>query len=176
MKIIFFLLTFSLLFGSCNRQKREIAALVKAWQGKEIVFPDSLLLKVMGKDTVCPEIFQTRYKILHYIDTSGCTSCKSKFYEWKLLQQQADSLHLDVSFLFIAWVKEYEELEILQQINHCRIPCIYDPENQIDGYNHFPRRPNFQTFLLNDQNRVVLIGNPVANPKIWQLYLNELQH
>lgn len=37
--------------------------------------------------------------------------------------------------------------------------------------NHFPSDVNFQTFLLDSQNRVLAIGNPVHNKKVRDLYL-----
>ncbi len=37
--------------------------------------------------------------------------------------------------------------------------------------NHFPSDVNFQTFLLDSQNKVLAIGNPVHNKKVRDLYL-----
>ena len=37
--------------------------------------------------------------------------------------------------------------------------------------NHFPADPTFQTFLLDKNNRVLAVGNPVHNPKVKELYL-----
>lgn len=164
-----------LLLTACHSKKREITALVKAWQDKEIILPDTLSFKVQGRDTVYPDFFTARYKILNYIDTSGCTSCRTRLYEWTLLQKQTDSLQLDVAYFFIAWVKEYEELEILQQINRCKIPCLYDSTGHLSRLNQFPNNPRMQTFLLDSLNRVRLIGNPVENSRIRELYLQEMQ-
>lgn len=166
---------FLFLLTDCNSRKQEIAAIVKAWQGKEIILPDTLTLKVQGRDTVCPDLSEARFKILNYIDTSGCTSCRTRFYDWNLLQQQTDSLNLDVAYLFIAWVKEYEELEILQQINHCQIPCLYDSTGTLGRLNQFPPYPRLQTFLLDSLNRVILIGSPIDNPSLKTLYLKKMQ-
>ena len=164
-----------LLLTACHSKKREISALVKAWHGKEIILPDTLSFKVQGRDTACPDFLTARHKILHYIDTSGCTSCRTRFYDWTLLQKQTDSLHMDVAYFFIAWVKEYEELETLLQVNRCKIPCLYDKTGSLSHLNQFPTHPRMQTFLLDSLNRVVLIGNPVENPKLRKLYLKEIQ-
>ena len=40
--------------------------------------------------------------------------------------------------------------------------------------NQFPAEPAFQTFLLDSLNRVLLIGSPVENDKIWTLYQRSL--
>lgn len=164
-----------LLLSGCNPHKKEIQRLVKEWQGKEILFPEGLETKIFGRDTFCPELLTTPYKILNFTDTSGCTECQLKLYEWKLLKQQTDSLNLHVSFVFIAWQTAYQDLENLQLINQCDIPIFYDREGQFMKLNRFPQRKGFQTFLLDADNRVVLIGNPLDSKNLRELYLQTLQ-
>ncbi len=174
LSILLLLLSVTAILTSCNRRKREIARLVKNWQHKEILFPDNLEAKIFGRDTVCPELFKKKYKILNYIDTTGCTACQTKFYEWQLRKREADSLRLDAAFLFIATVEFYEELETLQQINKCKIPIFYDREGKLMQLNRLPIERGFHTFLLDSANRVVLIGNPATNEKLWKLYLKRM--
>lgn len=167
-------LLFVAAFTGCNNRKREIARLVQSWQNKEILFPEDMEAKIFGRDTVCPDLFAKKYKILNYIDTIGCTACQAKLYEWKLRKEEADSLQLDAAFVFIATVEQYEELETLQHINKCDIPIFYDREGQLMQLNRLPQERGFQTFLLDSANRVLLIGNPATNDKLWQLYLKKM--
>lgn len=173
MKLISLLLILCLA-TSCNSRKREITRLVKEWKNKEILFPDHLEAKIYGQDTNCPDIWKAKYKILNYTDTSGCTECKMQLYDWKKLKQQTDSLGLEVSYLFIAWVKQYEELETLQSVNKCNIPFFYDPQGQMMQLNHFPSHDGFQTFLLDSANRVILIGNPLSSSTLRNLYIQTM--
>lgn len=175
MKISLFLLLLFLTISSCNTKKREINRLVKAWSNKEILFPDQLEAHIFGRDTNCPEIWDAKYKILNFTDTSGCTECKMQLYGWQQLKQQTDSLQLDVSYIFIAWAEQYEELETLQWINKCDIPFFYDRTGQMMQLNQFPEKESFRTFLLDSDNRVMLIGNPVNSPDIRDLYLQVLK-
>ena len=85
-----------------------------------------------------------------------------------------DSLGYDVDILFVAWVHNYDELEILQRANRCQLPFLYDPQGDMQKINQFPAEPAFQTFLLDSLNRVLLIGSPVENDKIWTLYQRSL--
>ena len=48
-------------------------------------------------------------------------------------------------------------------------PIIYDYHNQFFKLNQFPPDP-YRTFLLDKQNKVQLIGNPVETPQLWELY------
>jgi hypothetical protein len=40
----------------------------------------------------------------------------------------------------------------------------------LDQLNHLPDEPAFQCFLLDKDNKVLAIGNPAYNPKVWELY------
>lgn len=41
--------------------------------------------------------------------------------------------------------------------------------------NHFPTDMAFHTFLLDKENKVVAIGNPIHNSKVKELYLKIIQ-
>ena len=46
-----------------------------------------------------------------------------------------------------------------------------DENDSFNKLNHFPSDMTFQTFLLNRNNKVLAIGNPIHNPKIRELYV-----
>ena len=52
--------------------------------------------------------------------------------------------------------------------------CI-DLQDSLNVLNRFPSQQEFQTFLLDKDNKVVAIGNPIHNPKVKELYLNIIQ-
>lgn len=60
-------------------------------------------------------------------------------------------------------------LDILNQ-NNFDYPICIDDNDSLNILNHFPQEMSFQTFLLNQDNEVLAIGNPVLNPKIKRLY------
>ena len=169
--ILFFICT-SL---SCNKQNEVFQRIVNEWQNKEIVFVDSLCSKIYGRDTLLSPIsLGNTYKILSYIDTSDCIECKLKFQEWNRLIKESDSLHLKVDFVFVANLNHYYLLEKSQKINKFDRAIYYDYKDLINKKNKFPKNFMFQTFLLNSQNSVVLVGNPAINPKLWDLYKREI--
>ena len=51
-------------------------------------------------------------------------------------------------------------------------PVCFDREDAFNSLNRFPSEMSLQTFLLDKDNRVVAVGNPVHNPKVKELYLN----
>ena len=46
----------------------------------------------------------------------------------------------------------------------------------INKINNFPEQIEYQTFLLNQDNRVLIIGNPIKNEKLWNLYLRTINN
>ena len=50
------------------------------------------------------------------------------------------------------------------------LPVFYDPDGAFERANpQLPANPLFHTFLLDRDNRVVLVGSPIGNPKMWEL-------
>jgi hypothetical protein len=157
-----------------NERKAEAEKIVKEWIGKEIRFPAAYQCNLMGRDTVsvlCNELFDKEYKILLYVDSLGCTGCKLHLFEWKRLIAEADSLNTGkLSFLFFFHPKDKKELQFLFKRDQMDYPVFIDMGNNINRLNHFSDKPEFQCFLLNKDNKVLMIGNPSLNPKIWELY------
>ena len=56
-----------LLLCSCHSRRKEIARIVEEWKNKEVIFPDPLLVKVQGRDTILPDFQERKYKILNYM-------------------------------------------------------------------------------------------------------------
>ncbi len=54
------------------------------------------------------------------------------------------------------------------------LPVCIDTEDRFNKLNNFPSDMMFQTFLLNKDNKVVVIGNPIHNLKVRNLYLQKI--
>lgn len=80
----------------------------------------------MGKDTILPNMLNHEFKILHYIDTIGCTNCHLQLFDWKLYMKELKSSSIDIALIFVVFTKNYEEFEIIQRNNHFFYPVIYD--------------------------------------------------
>jgi len=103
-----------LLFLLCSckegRRRLNIQQVVAEWTGKEIQFPTGIPCRSMGIDTDCINITNLNYKILLYVDSLGCSSCRLKLSEWKQIIAEADSLFSgEVDFLFFFQPKKQDE-------------------------------------------------------------------
>lgn len=177
MKYLYLLLFASLLLSSsCKEDKKDkIAHLVTEWQGKEIVFPQDMVFTRYAKDTMEQAISNTPYKILVYVDSIGCTSCKLQLPRWKELIAYTDSMfNQKVSYLFFFHAKDYKEIRYLLKRDMFDFPVCLDKEDQLNKLNQFPADITFQTFLLDSDNKVSVIGNPIHNLAVKDLYLQQL--
>lgn len=162
------------MLASCQESKEEaMFRLVNEWNGKEIIFPSHSTFTVQGKDTVDFSFANADYKVLTYIDSVGCASCKLQLPRWKEWVHEVDSLTGGkVPFIFYFHPKDMKELRYLTRRDGFSYPVCFDEKDELNRLNRFPTEMTFQTFLLDRDNRVVAIGNPVHNPKVKDLYLS----
>ncbi|MEY8487519.1 DUF1573 domain-containing protein [uncultured Parabacteroides sp.] len=174
-KQLYILLLLFLLTACKENNKEKFALLVQEWQGKEIVFPQNMAFTRFVTEPVDYRIPDAEYKVLIYVDSTGCTSCKLQLPKWKELIAHVDSAtNGNIPFIFVFQSKDDRELRyILKRDNFARPVCI-DRNNRFDELNQFPQDITFQTFLLDRNNKVRMIGNPIYNLAVKDLYLKQL--
>ena len=174
MRVIITLIMCVWMLASCQESREEaMLRLVSEWNGKEIKFPSRSVFTIQGKDTVDFEFGNAGYKVITYIDSVGCTSCKLQLSRWKKLVAEVDSLtNGNVPFLFYFHPKDMKELRYLTRRDDFTYPVCFDEKDELNQLNQFPSDMTFQTFLLDKDNKVVAMGNPVLNPNIKVLYLD----
>lgn len=162
-----------IMLSSCNlinKEAQEARRMTLEWHNREIVLPAKLSCQTRGVDTIYSNLVTKKYKIFTYIDTLGCTSCKFGAMEWKQLIHEIDTLSDEVAFLFYAHLKDYEDFETYLEINKFKYPIFYDYDGVCNLKNNLPNQVYFQTFLLDENNKVLLIGKPKPDSKLWDLY------
>ncbi|MDR3246445.1 MAG: hypothetical protein LBT50_08440 [Prevotellaceae bacterium] len=84
MRFGYLLLAILVLFSCQGNETPE--AITKKWTGKTIKFSDEKPVHLYAKDTArYGDDVKKPYKILLYIDSTGCTSCKLRMNIWKKL-------------------------------------------------------------------------------------------
>jgi hypothetical protein len=158
-----------------DNRKETLARLVTEWQGKTVVFPDSPVFTRFATDTVDYRIPASGYKVLVYVDTIGCTSCRLQLLKWKEWIQTVDSVTGDaVPFLFFFYPKDLKNIRFMLERDGFDRPVCIDFQDKLNKQNRFPADMTFQTFLLDKDNKVVVIGNPVHNTSVKNLYLKQI--
>ena len=176
MKQVLLIILSIIVLTSCKGpRKDEIARLVKEWDGKEVRFPESPVFTIQGKDTVDFSFRNAEYKVVSYVDSIGCISCKLQLANWAAFIQEVDSLTgRTVPFILCLHTTDVEEMKRIVRKENFQYPVFIDEKGTFDALNHFPTNMTFQTFLLDKDNKIVAIGNPVLNPMVKELYLEKL--
>ncbi|WP_455508961.1 hypothetical protein [Butyricimonas paravirosa] len=152
---------------SCTPRQEKANDIVNKWLHQEIKFSDSIN---PPQDSIWQIMLDKEFKLLTIIDTNNCTGCRLKLYEWDRCIKEIDTVNSNVAFLFVVHVKNYSVVDIIKKQNKFTYPIFYDYKNKIGQLNKFPTNPRFQTFLLDKNNKVVLLGNPIGNHRMWKLY------
>jgi hypothetical protein len=165
--------TITVFFSSCkNKRQNDTVKIVTEWRGKEVKFPEGIPCFSMGKDTACVDLYGDNYKIMLYVDSLGCTNCRLKLSQWKKIMKESDTVFTrKPEFLFFFQPKKEDEKELafLFQQNGFHHPVFIDKNNEIGKLNSFPFKPEYQCFLLDRDNKVIIVGNPSLNSGIWIL-------
>ena len=170
------ILLLTIFLSACqDKQKEIITLLVKEWQGKQILFPENMVFTRFASDTTNFVIPTSDYKVLVFVDSIGCTSCKLQLSRWKEFIRYTDSIsQKNIPFLFFFQFDDQWEIHSLLIRENFDKPICLDRTDSLNQLNHFPKDIRFQVFLLDKNNKVVVIGNPVHNPNVKELYLEEI--
>lgn len=72
------------------------------WFGRKVVFPDSISFISTSTNSISDyNILDAKYKVLVYVDSTGCTSCQLGLVEWKAFIDRCESSNFDVGFVFV---------------------------------------------------------------------------
>jgi hypothetical protein len=94
-KPIYLILAFlaTCLLSSCQQTEAErLEQLLQKWYEKEITFPDNPSFTVYGEKESDFTIPKDGYKLVHYVDSVGCTSCKLNLDKWQEYIAYLDSV------------------------------------------------------------------------------------
>ncbi|MEL5893766.1 DUF1573 domain-containing protein [Bacteroides sp. GD17] len=167
-----------LLFSCKNAEHERILRTISYWQNREIIFPkDTSFISYSRKWGARKMSLQKgEYTILCYVDSIGCMSCKLRLPEWKDFIYKMDSMsHGNIPFVFVFQSKATNDLIHFLKKTGFDYPLFIDTNNNFDRLNGFPTDIQLQTFLLNRDNKVIAMGNPIYNPKVKELYINIVQ-
>ena len=70
--------------------------------------------------------------------------------------------------------KDAKEIRYLLKRDAFDRPVCIDIDDRLNKLNKFPADITFQTFLLDKDNKVTVLGNPVHNTAVKELYLKQI--
>ncbi|MBS3777540.1 MAG: hypothetical protein KGY70_20270 [Bacteroidales bacterium] len=175
--IILLLLVFT--FVSCNlkvNNKRDFKELVNKYRNKKLItiIPDSVFY---NKEYIAFDQTNlsnnSNLKIITYID-GRCHECIKSFKQWKNLIKIAQK---NINFNILFYVKtnnvnEFKKYYYPKSLHN--YPIIIVENNNILKKNNLTDFDDPKTFLLDKNNKIILIGNPLHGDKLMKLYKQEI--
>lgn len=151
--------------GRVDKEKEVLSSLL----GREIVIPDSLVYHIQ-ETTIDYDMSNADYKIITYIDSSGCTSCRMKLQVWDSVINDLKTTENEVAFLMIIDSRNYDKIGDIVKMYRFNHALMMDGNGAFIKANPLPEEEAYHTLLLNLNNQVVAVGNPALNPKIREVY------
>lgn len=169
---IYFILIILLCF-SCKNHR--LVHDIKSLSGSTIKIPNNLCAKIEGRDTsllVNQSEFAT---MIIWYDTIQCASCSMNSVNiWKtFFEYSFDSIEgFNPIIIFSPNKRLLRDFEVSLKVTKFKYPVLVDYDNIFQRINpQIPMTSNlFHVFLLDKNKKVVLVGNPLDNKLLLQLY------
>ena len=155
--------------SGCRRIENDRAREVKKLMGCKIVF-DSSLEPIACNMAEAQNPLDAKVKIVAYIDEMACTNCALKI----LIDWQESMVDMDkrVEFVPVIYPVDKAKLQDFLCANGVSYELMYDAKNRFKKQNRLDVSYLNRTFLLDKNNRIVLVGEPLGNPTLWKLYVD----
>ena len=153
--------------------------------------PKTLVNQFIGDTLVVPKIPEVLYRDSLFINGEAinknqklfiitflwgdCNSCISDLKKWDsyfhFINNKKD---IDILFyLYTSDLKFFKKSLYSKEIH--KFPLILDHKNSFIIKNNLPHNKKmYQTFLLDSNNKVILVGNPIYSEKLMELYKEEI--
>jgi hypothetical protein len=175
--IIMLILLFINLSCKNNFEEKKVVEKTKNtlnyWRGKKISMPNDTLLK--NQSLVFSNPKDKKLKIITLIN-GDCDKCVYELKEWEKFRKKIKTNQLGIVYLVYSYdnLSFFNNLLISSNINFS-YPYFEDVDKKVTRVNNFPKYDtNFQTFLVDKSNKIILAGNPISNKKVEELYLKEI--
>ena len=174
--IVYFLIIL-VCFG-CTKTKKANKILEKqiaTLKDDCIIFPNDMIPFCLGNEYPDTTLLDRSFKMIVYIDKEGCTNCKLRsliplymfMTEYRNLENFGVIIILNTNNIDSA-------KQIIKEINFSAT-VFFDLNNSFKLLNpHIPQEERLQTFLINENGHVLLVGSPIRNSSLRDLYLEQI--
>ena len=170
---MFFILV---LTQSCNDGKEQLKKAIAKLHEHPICLPLEQFVCISDKEPYVAKTddCRSRLKVVSYSDSIVCSSCRMRnMYKWEAVLSKLERypIQADLCLIFAPSGKNLSQFKLLAKTLPQRYPIYVDTANIFLKFNpHIPLNPAFHTFLLDENNNLLLGGNPLENEEIEKLF------
>lgn len=165
------------LICACNSQKKELQEKVEKLQSAAIDIPYEKMV-CWTSDSIM-EISpwnKAKLKLIHYVDADMCSTCyleKNVKNSFVLRMESLSNNDFYNIFIVSPNNKARKNLEIDFQDKLIPQTIFVDTSNVfIEANPNIPSESIYHTFLLDKNNKVILVGNPILNKDVGEMMLS----
>ena len=176
MKLTKIVLCFLVIIGvtSCNYKSKLEQDLAQIQSHEVNISLDKMQHNVNGRDTLFPDFADSELKLVAYSDSLACSACTIEgMFRWDNFIKDAQKYQgqLKFYFLFSPNKEDAKTVQFALKANIFDYPIFIDSAGVFAKENpHLPKNPQLHTFLLDKNNKVILVGSPLNNPKIEEMF------
>ena len=173
---LFFLFSLPLVFQGCE-SKQTIQKVLRKSYGKQINL--NLPMEYVYEDTTLDAICQPELppiKVVVYISGQLCAPCFRNYLS--TTSEYVDKFSSDsVQYICVMYPCPIEEIqEAMDSLELSHTVVLYDREDQYLKKNSLEKYTDMlSSFLLDKNNRVVLVGDPLRSTDIQKLYTEKIR-
>ena len=160
---------------ACNGEDSDAVRQARKLYGKKIEFSGNYISLSASDSISSLDALKKDYKIVTYLDSNACSQCALSILNlWQGMVAEIDNKN--TGFVVVTYPGDKSQLKNALIDLKIDVPLLYDTDNKfiksnkLDGIMAVNR-----TFLLDKDNRIVIVGEPLNRPNVWQLYKNMLK-
>jgi hypothetical protein len=161
-------------FGLVSCVGQNLQKQFERFIAKEIIVPNDMRQIVGNRDSVVLNTNSGIARFVVYTASLSCSSCRLKMMsDYAVIidhRKEVDDLFVPL-FVFSPRVGQSTEIRNTLLLYRFDYPILLDEKGLFPAANpHIPADNRLHTFLIDRNGKVVLVGNPVNNPPLWELY------
>ena len=170
--ILLLALLVTFVFGCKGSNKRDIETILSEMKSQPIdLCLDRMVCRYENRDTCISDEQCYDYKMVMYMDSTECSPCRiNDLYLWN---DYVDRKPSKTKFYFIFSIKKVDVVNSYLALADAGFhDCVYFDTCQAfkNSNKVIPAERQFHTFLMNAKNEIIMVGNPVENRDIQELF------
>jgi len=166
--IVFF--SIALVSGCTDGREKYIRRII----GSELFISEELMTKVDGNESHLSEL-DKELRIVVFSDSSNCNACDIRFPLWKIKYKELNLLYGDIGLIYIINTSDIADMELNANIVNAAGLRLYDTKGIFSKNNQVFNQREFNVFLIDRDNKIILVGNPLENHKLYALYKRAIE-
>lgn len=178
LRILLMTMMSCILISGCNLSEKLVTRqLLKKMIGSTVVIPEKVTCIQEGNAFPMPEDLRTMPKLIVFVDSTECSKCRIDklihYSELFTLSEETDAFK--VMILLSTPKQEYSEIYEHLLYSESRYPIYMDDDHAFRRINpSIPDKLTFHTVTVNENNEIILVGDPVYNEIIMDLFNKSL--